>query len=208
MRARFGKDLPRGEVRGAAPLRSAERRQGVLARGLALVPMALFAASVAWTPAHAGFFDQLFGGPPAAPAYDPGDAPQVGPSDAPVARPRPRKRIVREIAPVKQTPTDLMHDKTLRPGDAVMMKDGVHVYDGPVARAHDRSEFVPLAHADVSKGQRTALLPLDTSRNDPLRGRLTPDTLASGRSAAVGASLSQGYRITDPRGRSIRYVGP
>lgn len=177
-------------------------------RVLTMIPMAVLAASVAWTPARAGFFDQLFGGPPAAPAYEPSEAPQMAPSDAPVTRHRPRKKVAREIAPVKQTPTDLMHDKTLRPGDAVMMKDGLHVYDGPVARAHDRAEFVPVAHADLPKTQRAMLLALDTTHHDPLRGRMTPDTLASGRSAAVGVPVSQGYKITDAHGRSIRYVGP
>lgn len=177
-------------------------------RVLTMIPVAALAASVAWTPARAGFFDQLFGGPPAAPAYEPNDAPRMAPSDAPATRHRSRRKVAREVAPVKQTPTDLMHDKTLRPGDAVMMKDGLHVYDGPVARAHDRSEFVPVAHADLSKTHRNMLLALDTSQHDPLRGRMTPDTLASGRSAAVGVPVSQGYKITDARGRSIRYVGP
>lgn len=178
-------------------------------RALAVLSIAVASASVALTPARAGFFDQLFGGPPAAPAYQPYDAPGAAPEDMPVIRHHAHKHVAREVAPVKQTPTDLMHDKTLRPGDAVMMKDGLHVYDGPVARAHDRDEFVPLAHAaDLPKTERMALLALDTSRHDPLRGRMTPDTLASGRSAAVGAPVSMGYRITDARGRSIRYVGP
>ena len=155
--------------------------------------------------AQAGFFEQLFGMQPVpqpAPSYG------YGYEQAPRApRVQRRKRVAADTG--KQKPTDLMHDATLRQGDAVMMKSGVHIYEGDRASVHESDEFVALDDAaDVSRKQREALLALDTTRNDPLRGNFTPDTLASGRSASVSAPISPGYRITDTRGRSVRYVGP
>jgi hypothetical protein len=102
-----------------------------------------------------------------------------------------------------------MADRTLRPGDAIMMKDGIHIYDGPRTTHHTPGQFVPIDEADgLPKTERSALLAMDMTRNDPLKRTLEPDTLASGRSASETQPLSRGYRITDARGASVRYVGP
>ena len=160
--------------------------------------------------AQAGFFEQLFGGfqaqpaPPPAAMYEP----------APGVRTRtPVRRFHRAAAligkPVLQKTTDLMRDKTLRVGDAVMMKDGLHIYAGTESDRHVQGQFVPLDEArHVPSKERVELAALDTTRNDPLAEGKAPDTIASGRSAAVGTPIVSGYRITDVKGASVRYVGP
>ena len=163
------------------------------------------------TSAQAGFFDQLFGAPPPVtqPTYeDVRPSAPDGFAPAPLER-RPAKRVVVDEKPVLQKTTDLMHDKTLRPGDAVMMKSGMHVYVGREVAAHTRRDFAPLdATSQIKPAQRIALAALDGTRNDPLTKPNTPDTLASGRSAAVGSPIVAGVQFTDQRGRTIRYVGP
>ena len=156
--------------------------------------------------AQAGFFEQLFGIQPVPqPAPDYGN----GYQQAPRAPRIQRRKHVAMAETGKQKPTDIMHDTTLRQGDAVMMKSGMHIYEGDRASVHQNDEFVALDDAeDISRKQRDALIALDTTRNDPLRGNVAPDTLASGRSASVSAPVNTGYRITDMRGHSIRYVGP
>ena len=49
---------------------------------------------------------------------------------------------------------------------------------------------------------------MDATRNDPLAQAMTPDTIASGRSASVSAPLVTGVKFTDQRGKTIRYIGP
>lgn len=163
--------------------------------------------------AQAGFFEQLFGGAPTA-------APQVAPApsyqydepgfmqDAPV-RPRAKRKVV-DAKPKLQKPTDLMHDATLQNGDAVMTKGGIKIYMGDDATGHHaKSDFEPLGDVDgVSKQERKALVAMDTTRNDPLRGNLNPDTIASGRSAAVASPIVPGHEIVDVGGKKVRYVGP
>lgn len=185
------------------------------ARTVSLTASATVLMALVFSPgvAQAGFFEQLFGVAPVqqAPALAPApsaDLPMPA-LNAPVRHePRKRKRLV-ETKPVKQMPTDLMHDKTLQVGDAVMMKGGIHVYQGPEEDRHTRRQFVALNDADsLSHKEREKLASMDMVKNDPLRGNISPDTIASGRSAAVAAPLSAGYRITDARGQSVRYVGP
>ena len=109
-------------------------------RSLALAAAATTAIAASSASAHAGFLDELFGGASApqtapAPAPEPSyNAPQ--PDGAGVSLPRPAYHAKKKVAAVEKTPTlqkttDLMSDKTLRAGDAVMMKSGVHIYDGP-----------------------------------------------------------------------------
>ena len=175
---------------------------GVLA-GLAVAPSG----------AQAGFLDQLFGVfqapvPAAPPSYDYGRAPSTLPSHYEHRHVRKRVAVVSD-KPVLQKTTALMEDRTLRQGDAVMLKDGLHVYAGPEASTHDRDQFVPLDQArHVPQKERTELALLDTTRNDPLKHMGQPDTIASGRSASVGSPIVAGYRITDAKGASVRYVGP
>ena len=175
--------------------------------------------------AQAGFLDQLFGSPapaPAAPTYSyeqpsaPSEfyTPRVRSYRHSLAVPVRRHEAKKVVAardlekPVLQQTTDLMSDKTLRPGDAVMMKDGLHVYDGRESAKHRAAQFVAIDAAKLKGSDRSALVAMDTTRNDPLRGAVAPDTVASGRSAAVGTPVVKGFKITDARGQSVRYVGP
>ncbi len=195
----------------------------------AAVAAAAFGSLAVPCSAHAGFFEQLFGAPPSPPAptysYERPSTLDLAPALPRVSRhalaPSPfahrltRRVAARDIrpkangAPVLQKTTDLMSDKTLRAGDAVMMKDGIHIYDGRESAKHNIRQFVALDEAqDVKSAERSALVAMDTTRNDPLRSQVVPDTIASGRSAAVGAPAVSGFRITDARGRSVRYVGP
>ena len=167
--------------------------------------------------AHAGFLDQLFGnsGFTPAPVEQPNsgysyDSPDRNLGYAPIQRaPRVKKKVA--AAPVDKTPnlqktTDLMSDKTLRPGDAVMMKTGVHVYDGTKTSHHDAGDFVALDKADVSKKTRGDLAAMDVTRRAPLAFVASND-VQEGRSSS-GQVITEGYKITDAQGRSIRYVGP
>ncbi len=162
-------------------------------------------------PAQAGFFDQLFGGgqSQSAPQYS---EPQSmdAPSEPTVAQPRRAvKRLAVDSKPVLQKPTDLMHDRTLQPGDAVMMKTGIHIYTGREGTVHDRDQFTPLDEASrLPAARKIDLAAMDGTRNDPLAKAAAPDTLASGRSASVSAPIVTGVKFTDKRGVIVRYVGP
>ena len=180
-------------------------------RGAVVLAIGVVAGLAAPTGAQAGFLDQLFS---AFQAPAPVQQPSYGYERAPATVPFERRRVRRHVAavsekPVLQKTTDLMDDRTLRSGDAVMMKDGLHVYAGPEAAKHDSDEFVALDEARHVTGKycvRRAAM--DTTRHDPLADGVRPDTIASGRSAAVGTPVVAGYRITDARGASVRYVGP
>ena len=164
--------------------------------------------------AQAGFFEQLFGAAPqsAPPVLAPSygyDGPRAF-EGAPVPHRAKRKVAVADQKPKLQKPTDLMHDTTLQNGDAVMTKDGLRVYIGDEGAAkHKRDDFEPINAVDgMPKQERNALVAMDTTVNDPLRGALTPDTIASGRSASVASPVSAGHAVVDPRGKTVRYVGP
>lgn len=175
---------------------------GVLA-GLATAP----------TGAQAGFLDQFFGvfQAPTPVQQQPNYGGDRTP-EAPVFS--ERKRIRRHVVtisdkPVLQKTTALMSDRTLRAGDAVMMKNGLHIYAGPVASTHDPDEFVSVDDArHLTSKDRVRLAAMDTTRNDPLANGESPDTISSGRSAAVSTPIVTGYHITDAKGASVRYVGP
>jgi hypothetical protein len=161
--------------------------------------------------AQAGFFDQLFGGgAPSQPVYNE-PQPQLNmqqPEPFVLQQRRAVKRVVVDEKPVLQKTTDLMHDKTLRPGDAVMMKTGIHVYTGREASTHRSADFATLDASRLKPNERIALASMDGTRNDPLTKGATPDTLSSGRSAAVSTPIVAGVKFTDQRGKTIRYVGP
>ena len=118
--------------------------------------------------------------------------------------------MVVDEKPKLQKPTDLMHDATLQNGDAVMMKGGLHVYTGEDGGSrHSKADFAALDDVKgMPKQERKALVAMDTTRNDPLRGALNPDTIASGRSAAVANPIVPGHEIVDAAGKKLRYVGP
>lgn len=175
--------------------------------------MALFAIALPGT-AQAGFFDQLFGAAPSQPAYNQPSYNEVPPQLDGQPEPfllqrRAVKRVAADDKPLLQKTTDLMHDKTLRPGDAVMMKTGIHVYTGHETTAHKSADFSPLDQTPRLKpNERIALASMDGTRNDPLAKGSAPDTLSSGRSAAVSTPIVAGVKFTDQRGKTIRYVGP
>ena len=103
-----------------------------------------------------------------------------------------------------------MHDATLQNGDAVMMQDGIHIYTGDDGdKQHTKTDFTALDDVDgMSKPQKNALFAMDATHDDPLKGALAPDTVASGRSASVAAPIAQGRPIMDAHGKTVRYVGP
>ena len=178
-----------------------------LAAGTALAPAS----------AHAGFFDQLFGGGTSEPA-PPQAVPQGGGFtydqmdqgyQAIPQRPRAKKKVAAvDRRPVLQKTTDLMSDPTLRPGDAVMMKSGVHIFAGDSDSHHDSRDFVALETAHhVAKDTKGQLIAMDVAHRAPMDYAASTTTMLEGRSVG-GRAISDGYKITDVRGRSIRYVGP
>ena len=193
--------------------RNKTARKLVSRRGQTVLAIGVVAGlAMASTSAQAGFFEQLFSGfqaqaPAPQPAYDYNPEPR---SAAPSRVHHFRRRVASVSSkPVLQRTTSLMDDKTLRPGDAVMMKDGLHVYAGPESATHERDQFVRLDEAHrLSDKERVRLASMDTTRNDPLMHDNETNTIASGRSAAVASPVVAGYRITDVKGASVRYVGP
>ena len=183
-------------------------------RGAAVLAIGVLAGLAAPTCAQAGFLDQLLGVfQPPAPVQQP--QPSYGGYASPTMHVfSERRRVRKHVAaisdkPVLQKTTGLMNDRTLRAGDAVMMKDGLHVYVGPASSTHDLDQFVSLDDARHLAGkERVKLAAMDTAHDDPLAHGETPDTIASGRSAAVSTPIVAGYHITDAKGASVRYVGP
>jgi hypothetical protein len=63
----------------------------------------------------------------------------------------------------------LMHDATLRPGDAVMTRDGIRIFEGPVSAHHVRDDFSPLATAkNVESSTRAELAQVDVREGEVL----------------------------------------
>jgi hypothetical protein len=170
--------------------------------GAAIVLMAAIAVPAT---AQAGFFDQFFGGQPQ-PFF--GFQRFGGPAGAPVGRRFHHARAVVDEKPVRQMPTDLMHDKTLRYGDAVMMETGISIFTGERKASHDRDDFSPLQGARVRPGQKIALGAVDVTRLDSVTAPKSSGGLVSGRSSTVTMPVAKGVMIQDPSGKSIRYVGP
>ena len=178
---------------------------------VAVMAVASCAAVALPSTAQAGFFEQLFGVQPSPqPSYEyERPAQPEGNVEPLIIQRHAAKKVAVDDKPVLQKTTDLMHDKTLRPGDAVMTKTGIHVYAGREKSVHNSGEFVALDDAHHIKGEAKVMLAaLDATRNDPLTKPTTPDTLASGRSAAVSSPIVAGVKFTDQTGRTIRYVGP
>jgi hypothetical protein len=101
-------------------------------------------------------------------------------------------------------PADLMDDDSLRPGDAVMTESGIRIFIGSSGTPHAPQDFrKPSEITGVSKRERKALAALDAqgSSLDSNPG------IATGRSASELKAVF-GKTIIDPRGRSVRYVGP
>ena len=187
------------------------------AKRLTLAAALAGTASFAPATAHAGFLDELFGAAPQqAPIQQP--APDQGFSygqptfGEPLAQHRQHKAkkvvVAVDKTPKLQMTTDLMSDKTLRPGDAVMMKSGVHIFVGERDTHHGSDDFVALDEAHrVTKHDGGELVAMNVAHRAPLDYVGGETTMLEGRSVG-GRPLSEGYKITDARGHSVRYVGP
>ncbi|MGH6837348.1 MAG: hypothetical protein ACREDT_00805 [Methylocella sp.] len=101
-------------------------------------------------------------------------------------------------------PADLMDDDSLRRGDAVMTTGGIRIFIGSPSDHHEPQDFrKPSEIKGLPKRERNALAALDAQGSGP-RGN---PVVATGRSASELKAVS-GETIIDPRGRSVRYVGP
>jgi hypothetical protein len=193
-------------------------------RGLAVAVVTIgLVQSIAFpSRAHAGFFDFLFGafqsrpvrphegyfgGMPGHWGADPGfrrraDRGFYRHGHKLAAR---RKMVVADNHPVGPVPpTDLMDDDSLRRGDAVMMPNGIRIFIGSSGDHHDPEDFrKPSEIKGLSKVERRAFAALDAQGS----GTDGKPGLATGRSASEH-KLVFGETVIDPRGRSIRYVGP
>jgi len=160
--------------------------------------------------ASAGFFDQLFGGGTRSGTFF--GFPTYGGEDQPIRRNIKPRKIVEE-KPILQKPTDLMHDTTLRPGDAVMTRSGIVIFTGGREHTHDLADFTPLRRAHYLKpNEKLALSELDTLHTGRTIEKPSSN-LVTGRSAALANPISngplvKGVVIKDRDGKEIRFVGP
>jgi hypothetical protein len=105
------------------------------------------------------------------------------------------------------TPIDLMHDESLRHGDAVMTGAGIRIFVGDKGSHHYRADFRMLSEIKgLSKSKRNALADLDAPGSNPGANK-GESGMVTGRSV-TDTTIVTGETITDARGRSIRYVGP
>jgi hypothetical protein len=160
--------------------------------------------------ASAGFFDQFFGGGARSGTFF--GFPTYGSDDnRPVRHYQPRKIV--DEKPILQKTTDLMHDATLRPGDAVMTSSGIKIFTGRREQTHDLEDFTPLRNARyVRRSEKLALSELDAPRDGSAIVRASGD-LVTGRSAALSNPVSngpivKGVMIKERDGKEIRFVGP
>jgi hypothetical protein len=161
--------------------------------------------------ASAGFFDQLFGGGTRSGTFF-GFPTYNGEEDRQIRQHiRPRKIV--DEKPILQTPTDLMHDPTLRAGDAVMTSSGIKIFTGGREPTHDAEDFTPLRTARyVTPNEKSELGQLDALHT----GIVVPkpsNSVMTGRSAAITNPVSNGPIVTgvmikDRNGKEIRFVGP
>lgn len=181
---------------------------------LSSAALMLTSSALVPNPAQAGFFDFLLA------PFQALQGPSVGPTilhrPRPPHAPRshraaaPKKLIVTERnGPRHASPVDLMDDDSLRRGDAVMTQDGIRIFVGPSGDHHQPEDFRAVTEIkNLSPRERRALMGLDrplVAKQSPKS--VTSDDLLTGRSAA-GGKITAGETITDPSGRTIRYVGP
>jgi hypothetical protein len=184
--------------------------------GCALLAVVLVAAVSAPAPASAGFFDFLFN--PKAQFWNP-FAPQPEPVQpiqraAPVRKRKPPHLANRTMQLVEKTrpsglpaaSREIMDDRSLRDGDAVMTPSGIRIFIGPRGERHRPENFARLGEIKgLGKYERAALAAID-ARGSGVNHNEAKPSLATGRSAA--SQVTAGTIITDPKGRTIRYVGP
>jgi hypothetical protein len=180
------------------------KRRGVR---IAAVALGLGQAAGLSTAAEAGFFDFLFGPPQV-------QAPSAGPvpflrrrfhRHAHKAASARRLEALNAEHPARpQGPVDLMDDESLRRGDAVMTPAGVRIFIGYAGSHHTPQDFrIPSEVRGLSKRERKALAALD----DQGLGSADISGAVTGRSVTQG-KVAVGEKITDAKGRTIRYVGP
>ncbi len=104
-------------------------------------------------------------------------------------------------------PVDLMNDESLQDGDAVMTRAGIRIFVGDSSEHHKLTDFKKISEIKgLSKRERSALADLDTPGSNSYAKNGKPE-IVTGRSVK-DSSLAPGEMIIDPKGRSIRYVGP
>jgi len=193
------------------------------ARGHRLWAIALWTASavpgiIFPNIAQAGFFDFLFG-PPQTQAVRPYDAyPNHFRRHADrnfhwrahnfAAR---RKLVVadrRDHPGGPHAPTDLMDDASLHRGDAVMTQAGIRIFVGDSSDHHQPEEFRKISEIKkLSQREREALAALDAPGANPGGQTAGQSDMVTGRSATEH-NVTAGETITDPNGRTVRFVGP
>lgn len=108
---------------------------------------------------------------------------------------------------MRQTPTDIMHDPTLRPGDAYMTASGLKIFTGDISDVHDESDFTPLAGVHfLKKSERIRLAELDPAQSAlpvevprPVVRRSASNPGHRGPAAEIAQASITG---------TVRYVGP
>jgi hypothetical protein len=97
----------------------------------------------------------------------------------------------------------------LEDGDAVMTAQGLRIFIGDRASHHDDKDFAKLSEVTgLSKQEKIQLLAIDANQSErgrqemPGAGRVE---LKAGRSAAGDTNVKI---IADPKGGTLRYVGP
>ncbi|WP_156898072.1 hypothetical protein [Methylocapsa acidiphila] len=185
--------------------------------------------SLSTSSADAGFFDFLFSPPPPMMQQSPPPGyamrPRVHPRPTFHARKRTRETTVALHHPhhrltvenarhsgaaraAAHAASGIMEDDSLEEGDAVMTDRGVRIFTGDSGKRHTPDEFAALHETKgLSKRARAALAEIDANRSERGGELQRQSDVVTGRSAAE-TGLSAGTLITDPRGRSIRYVGP
>ena len=107
-----------------------------------------------------------------------------------------------------QAPTDLMDDASLHRGDAVMTQAGIRIFMGDSGSHHDPEDFLKISEIKkLSNRERSALVALDAPRSAPGGQTSSGHGMVTGRSATE-ENITVGQIITDPNGRTVRYVGP
>ena len=167
--------------------------------------------------ADAGFFDFLFGPPPQTRAVEP-YYPYPGHfrrhADRGFHRHAHRlaarvKLVVADRHPVRPLgPVDIMDDDSLKRGDAVMTQAGIRIFVGYSSSHHEPEDFRRISEIKkLSRRERSALAALDARSLNSREQKPAGKAIVTGRSASE-QEVTVGETITDPNGRTIRYVGP
>ena len=178
--------------------------------------LACLAISAQTGVAHAGLFDLLFGSQQPAPTYAQPPLADTYLETRPFEKMRRQTRRV-ETAPkedhaaIKEAAksTDIMHDRTLKPGDAVMTDNGVRVFDGGKSSHHDSDDFVKLSDTSgMSRQLRSTLDAINAHRSQPSWQMGEAELpLQTGRSS-TGSATPAPRTSVDKDGHTIRVVGP